>query len=66
LWNFPNASEVVLESGNDGVWGTIFAPGAHVKSAVKIEGGVVAASWEHDAREVNGPRVFTGLIDWDS
>ncbi len=66
LWNFPNASEVVLESGNDGVWGTIFAPAAHVKSAVKIEGGVVAASWEHDAREVNGPRVFTGLIDWDS
>ncbi|MCB0966018.1 MAG: choice-of-anchor A family protein [Ilumatobacter sp.] len=66
LWNFPNASEVRLLSNNDDVWGTIFAPLAHVDSAVKIEGGVVARSWTHDSREVNGPRVFTGIIDWDA
>ncbi|TDT15462.1 choice-of-anchor A domain-containing protein [Ilumatobacter fluminis] len=66
LWNFPNASEVHLLSNNDDVWGTIFAPLAHVHSEVKIEGGVVARSWTHDSREVNGPRVFSGTIDWDS
>lgn len=66
IWNFPNATEVVMQSGNDGVWGTVFAPQAHVVSSVKIEGGVVAASWDHDAREVNGPRVFTGSIAWDT
>lgn len=65
LWNFPNATEVRLLSNNDDVWGTIFAPLAHVDSAVKIEGGVVAKSWTHDSREVNGPRVFTGIIDWN-
>ena len=43
LWDFPNAHTVRLQSGNDGVWGTVFAPAAHVISSVKIEGGVVAA-----------------------
>jgi hypothetical protein len=66
LWNFPNAHTVRLQSGGDGVWGTVFAPAAHVISNVKIEGGVVAAQWTHDGREVNGARVFTGQIDWDS
>ena len=66
IWNFPNAETVRLESGNDGVWGTVFAPTAHVISGVKIEGGVVAAQWTHDSREVNGARVFTGQIDWDA
>ena len=66
IWNFPNAERVILNAGNDGVWGTVYAPRALVESSVKIEGGVVAASWIHDGREVNGPRLFGGLIDWDS
>ncbi|MEQ9162426.1 MAG: choice-of-anchor A family protein [Ilumatobacter fluminis] len=67
IWNFPHATGTVTIAGGggDGVWGTVFAPYAHVTATTKIEGGVVAKKFTFSGSSINPSRSFEGTINWD-
>ncbi len=67
VWNFPNVTGTltITGGGGSGIWGTVMAPYAHVESSVKIEGGVVARSFEFGGSSVNPSRSFDGDVSWD-
>ncbi|TDT17408.1 choice-of-anchor A domain-containing protein [Ilumatobacter fluminis] len=70
LWNFPNATEIVVTSGNT-IWGTVFAPFARFvdNGSGNTEGNVIAASAVMgvapggDAGEIHNGHLFQGTID---
>ena len=56
---------VASGGGGDGVWGTLFAPYAHVTASAKIEGGVIARSFDFSGSSINPSRSFDGIVTWD-
>lgn len=68
VWNFPNVTGTlsIAGGGGDGVWGTVFAPYAHVTASSKIEGGVIARSFDFTGSSINPSRSFEGVVPWDS
>ncbi len=68
LINFPNTiDEVTVEQD---VYGTIFAPYAHVITKGSIQGNVIAKSWTHQGNAIastvsnEGSKMFAGTITW--
>lgn len=63
LWNFHGVHTVNIPGG---VWGTIFAPDAHVQAGGNMQGNVVAKSFSHHGHGVvNEANAFNGTIQWD-
>ncbi len=63
LWNFYGVDRVNIPGG---VWGTIFAPDAHVEAGGNMQGNVVAKSFTHSGSGVvNEANGFNGTVQWD-
>lgn len=62
IFNFPNASHVIIENG---FYGQVLAPFAHVETYGNLEGGVVASRWTHHSGVVDSDAdLFDGEIEW--
>lgn len=64
LWNFPNASRVVIVASTDRMYGTIMAPYADVVSNADIEGGVIASTVVINNSTLHDVRYFQGQLAW--
>ena len=62
LFNFPNADAVII---NNGFYGQVLAPFAHVTTNGFVEGGVIATQWTHvDGVVDSNDDLFNNPISW--
>lgn len=62
LFNFPNASHIVVRST---FYGQILAPFAHVDTLNAVQGGVIAQSWTHYNGTITSHNdLYDNPIDW--
>lgn len=62
LWNFHDVHTVNITGG---IWGTVFAPDAHVQATGNIQGNLVARSFSHSGGVVNEANAFAGQVRWE-
>ena len=64
IWNFPNAGQVIIRTGNGELRGTVLAPYSTVTSYANIGGGVAARHFEMFGSSLNSTWSFDGRLAW--